>query len=291
MRSLAILLLGLWGPVGAAPQDTTSAPSSVTAYTRYLDALDNEDLDAISRGADYFKAHIVQLSVAEIDSACAAFMLVLAATISHHNDVIWEDLAFMEQLHGQGADSDPDIQAYLNTLDRNGLGLYTFGRLYYVDQKDDYLYDRFAPYVSRAVRDYLILRRDELAAGFADDAKLLISLTDLGARIIRWEKYLAEHPHSVVADLADYYYRIYLSTFLTGLKNAPVFDGNGTIQPRFVTAFDRFSKRYSDTQSGQLVRQFNDILITSDFRWSPGVKAFYVGHGIRNMHTAQLPLR
>lgn len=291
MRSLAILLLGLCGPVGATPQDTTAAPSPVTAYTHYLDALDNEDLDAISRGADYFKAHIAQLSVAEIDTACAAFMLFLAATISHHNDVIWEDLDFMERLHDQGDHADPDMQAYRNTLDRNGLSLYTFGRLNYVDQKDDYLYHRFAPYVSRAVRDYLIVRRDELAVGFADDATLLISLTDLGARIIRWEKYLAVHPHSVVADFASYYYQTYLNTLLTGLKNSPVFDGTGTIQPRFVTAFDRFSKRYSDTQSGQLVRQFYDILITSDFRWSPGVKAFYMEHGIRNMHTAQLPLR
>ncbi len=127
--------------------------------------------------------------------------------------------------------------------------------------------------------------------GFADDATLLISLTDLGARVIGWEKYMVEHPQSVVAEFANYYYRTYLNTLLTGLKNSPVFDGNGTIQPRFVTAFDRFSKRYSDTQSGQLVREFYDILIQTDFTWSPGIKAFYIDHGIRNMHTAQLPLR
>ncbi len=291
MRSLAILLLGLCGPVGATPQDTLSFPNPVLAYTRYLDALDNENLDAISRGADYFKAHTAQLAVPEIDSACAAFMLFLAATISHHNDLIWEDLDFMEQLHTRGAGSDPEMQAYLNTLDRNGRSLYTFGRLYYVDQKDDYLYHRFAPYVSRAVRDFLILRRDELAAGFADDATLLISLTDLGARIIRWEQYLDKHPESVVADFAGYYYQTYLHTLLTGLKNTPVFDGNGTIRPLFVTAYDEFSKRYSATRSGELVRQFYDILIQADFKWSPEVKTFYIEHGIQNMHTVQLPLR
>ena len=290
MRSLAILLLALWDPAGAAPADTT-APGPITAYTRYLAALDNEDLDAISRGADYFKAHITRLPVAEIDSACVGFMLFLDATISHHNDVIWEDLDFMEQLHDQGAGADLDMAAYRNTLDRNGLSLYTFGRLYYVDQQSDYLYHRFAPYVSRAVRDYLILRRDELAVGFADNATLLISLTDLGSRIIRWEKYLAEHPQSVLVDFASYYYRTYLNTLLTGLKNTPVFDGNGVIRPLFVTAYDDFSKRYSDTDSGDLIRQFYAILIISDFRWSPGIRAFYVDHGIRNMHTAQLPLR
>ena len=82
-----------------------------------------------------------------------------------------------------------------------------------------------------------------------------------------------------------------MSTFLTGLKNTPIFDSNWDLDPRLSSVYHDFVSRYYETRSGQLVRQFYTILEVADFRWTPPVRDFYVTHGIRNMHVTQPPLR
>ncbi|GAJ05749.1 unnamed protein product, partial [marine sediment metagenome] len=247
--------------------------------------------DSIFAGVQYFKSHLTDLSVAERDTACKTFMTFFFATISHNNDMIWEDYDFISQFHDETARQSPEIKAYINALHRNGLDLYTFGRLYYIDQQPDYLYHNFSPHVSLAVREYLALRSDELAEGFSDSDSLLISFREVGERTIRWERYLEKYPEPVVVDVANYYYRLYLSTFLTGLKLSPVFDDEGDLRPELSTVYHEFANRYYETHSGMLVREFYIILKNADFRWSPQVRDFYVRRKIRNMHTAQLPYR
>ncbi|MFB0516744.1 MAG: hypothetical protein ACETWG_09110 [Candidatus Neomarinimicrobiota bacterium] len=268
--------------------DTTSP---LIAYTRYLDALDKEDFDSISAGVRYFKSHLTGLTEAERDSACKAFMTFLFATISHHNDMIWEDYGFISRFHDEEARQSPEIKGYIESLRRNGLDLYTFGRLYYIDQQPDYLYRHFSPYVSEGVRAYLALRLEELAVGFSDSDSLLIPFREVGERVIRWERYLNEYPGAVVADHANNYYQLYLSTFLTGLRLSPVFDQEGALRPELSTVYHDFASRYYDSHAGAIVREFYIILKEAAFRWSPLVRDFYVRRGIRNMHIAQLPYR
>lgn len=286
-----LIIFCLAGPLLAALQDTVAAPGPVVVYTRYLDALDNDDLNSISAGAKYFQSRLTGHSEAVRDSACKAFMTFLFATISHHNDMIWEDYGFISRFHDARARQSQEITAYLDTLQRNGLDLYTFGRLYYIDQQPDWLWRRFAPHVSVAVRAYLALRRQELTLGFSDSDSLLISFREVGERAIRWERYLDTYPTSAVADHANYYYQLYLHTFLTGLKLSPVFDGEGALRPELSTVYHEFANRYYDIHSGWIVREFYVILKEADFRWSPKVRDFYVRRKIRNMHTVQLPLR
>ena len=145
--------------------------------------------------------------------------------------------------------------------------------------------------MSDALRAYLALRRDELARGFSDSDSLLIPLREVGERAIRWERYLDQYPASVVSDYADYYYRLYLNTYLTGLQNSPVFDRQGALHPELSTVYHDFASRYYDTHAGQIVREFYIILKEADFRWSPRVREFYIRRRVRNMHTAQVPFR
>ncbi|UCH61826.1 MAG: hypothetical protein JSU77_08415 [Fidelibacterota bacterium] len=290
MLSLTVLLLYSSLLFPTQPQES-NVPTPLTAYTRYLGALDNDNFDSLFAGVQYFKTHLTRLSVAVRDSACKEFMTFFFATISRHNDMIWEDYDLISKFHDEESRRSPEIKAYVNALRRNGLDLYTFGRLYYIDQQPDYLYRHFALHVSLAVREYLGLRTDELAAGFSDSDSLLISFREVGERTIRWERYLGRYKQSVVADVAEYYYQLYLCTFLTGLKLSPVFDSEGAIRPELSTVYHEFASRYYDTHSGRLVREFYIILKEADFRWSPQVREFYVRRRIRNMHTAQVPYR
>ncbi|UCD38736.1 MAG: hypothetical protein JSW54_04450 [Fidelibacterota bacterium] len=290
---MRIFVLGwLMAPLWAAPlPDTSAGLTFVSTYTHFLDALDKDNFDSIFAGVQYYRLHSDDLSTAERDSACKAFMTFFFATISHHNDMIWEDYDFIARFHEDKQRRSPEVADYIDALQRNGLDLYTFGRLYYIDQQPEYLFRNFSRYVSPALRFYLALRSEELAVGFSDSDSLLIAFKEAGVRAIRWEQYLNQHPRSVVADFADYYRQLYLHTFLTGLERTPVFDPEGGLRPELSTVYHEFASRYYDTHAGAIVREFYIILKEADFRWSPKVRDFYIRRRVQNMHTAQIPFR
>jgi len=289
MRLLLFSLLVC--PAWVAPQDSASAPSAVAIYSRYLAALDKDSLDAISVAVGQFRALFAGQPPALGDSACLAFLTYFHATISRLNDRVWEDFDFIAQLHAAPTQQGPKVARFLAALERNGLALYSFGRLLYIDQQPDYVYGQFGPLVSEAVSRYLALRRGELISGFSDSDSLLIPYRTLGERIVRWERYMARYPNSVMAGRAAYYYRLYLSTFVTGLADSPVFDAAGALDPRLSTVYHEFASRHLLTRSGAIVREFYTLLRAADFRWSPPVRDFYEAHGITNMHRAQVPYR
>ncbi len=287
MRLAPLLLALATGWLPAQERD----PPVLTPYRHFLDALDKSSLHALGKGLDRFLEMTPGLPPARVDSLAQTYMTFFYATISLHNDRMWEDLPFLERLHADDDRQDASLQPFYAGLEKNGLDLYTFGRLYYIDQQPDFLYRRLGGRVSPAVYSFLALRMGELAAGFSDQDSLVISFAQVAQRVIDWEQHLVNYPRSVVERWARFYYRTYLSTLLTGLRLSPVFDADGQLQPALVILYDDFSKRHSRTVSGMLVRQFYDSLIEGDFHWSTAVRDFYVAHGITNMHTAQVPYR
>ena len=285
-----LLLLSICLLSGLSAQ-TVEPVSPSQSYHRFLASLDKTNFDNIYAGIQYYKSHIVNLPQADIDSACHAFMTFFFATISHHNDRLWEDYDFISRLHDNKARAAPDIREFIASFRRNGLDLFTFGRLYYIDQQSEFLYRNFSRYVSPAVRFYLALRSEELAQGFSDNDSLTITFRQVGERIIRWEQYRRQYPESVVSDYADYYYQLYLNTFLTGLRLSPVFDEQGGLRPELSTVYHEFASRHGDSRAGFLVKEFYRILQVADFKWSPAVRHFYERRAIRNMHIAQIPYR
>lgn len=288
---LPLLLVGLMVattvPVGRPGPDETP----VASWAAYIDSLDKDDLDSFSQAITQFKSCCRKLPRAQADSVFKNFQTFFFATISRHNDLIWEDLDFLELLHTKQRPREPQITDFLGTLRRNGLALYTLSELYYIDQTAGYLYRHFYPYVSRAVKDYLSLRKRELAAGFSDDERLVITLANLGTRVVAWEYYLNKHPNSIMLETAKYYYRIYLSAFLTGLRRSPAFGPDGTLDPARKRVYATFFRRYDGTRAAELVEDYYFLLADVDFTWSQPVKDFYQRHNIINMHTFQVPYR
>ncbi|MFC1547306.1 hypothetical protein ACFL5M_02145 [Candidatus Neomarinimicrobiota bacterium] len=277
-------------PYGLAAQTVDGIPP-VKSYTSFLSSLDKDNFDNLYAGIQYFKSHMVDLPQTDVDSACQAFMTFFFATISHHNDQLWEDYDLISRFHDDQGRREPDIRNYIDALRRNGLDLFTFGRLYYIDQQSEFLYRNFTRYVSPAVRYYLALRSEELAEGFSDNDSLTITFRQVGERVIRWEQYRQQYPASVVSDYADYYYQLYLSTYVTGLKLSPVFDDQGSLRSELSTVYHEFASRHPESQAGFIVKEFYRILQVADFKWSPAVRHFYERRRIRNMHIAQVPYR
>ncbi len=286
-----LLLAGLLAIPSSSSPDTAPPPSPVARWVAYIDSLDKDDLDSFSGAITNFKACCTHLPEAQVDSIFKSFQTFFFATISRHNDLIWEDLDFLERLHARERPRAPEIEAFLEVLERNGLGLFTLSKLYYIDQRADYLYRHFYPYVSLAVKDYLSLRKVELAAGFSDDELLVISYAQLGTRIVAWEHYQDKYPGSIMTESAQYYYRVYLSTFLTGLRRSPVFGPDGNLDPAVKRVYASFFRLYDTTRAARLVEDFYFLLEEVGFKWSPPIKDFYQQQGIINMHTFQVPYR
>lgn len=276
--------------VGAAMgQSPEQYPQDV--YRRTLANLDQSKIGSISLGMESLQLLAPGLPVAQVDSLADQFMTFFEAAISLQNDQMWEDLPMLERIHADDDRNDRVLRSFYRELHANGLALYNFGRLYYIDQQSGYLVNHFILTISPALRAYLLLREAELIAGFSDNDSLLISFEKVSERVLRWEQFLVEHPGSIAHGRGRHYYMIYISTLLTGLKETPAFLPGGELRPELVMLYDNISKKYSDSPTGILVRQFYDSLIEGDFRWSPAVRDFYVAHGIRNMHTAQVPFR
>lgn len=289
MTFLTIILpltVALTGEVQTADKNL-----AVRNYESYLHILDNGDLNSISKGLQKFQDDAVSLDLVRIDSLASIFITFYVATIALHNDRMWEDLDFMERLHQDDNRTDSTLSSFYRDLAFNGLGIYDYGRLQYLDQTDAYLFQEITPFVSTSFRRYLYLRMQELKVGFSDHDSLSITFKQVGERVLHWEHFLVRYPNSSVHDRANYYYKTYLSTLLTGLSNSPAFDKNGNLHPELVILYDDYSKRHSATLSGSIVKQFYESLVEGRFRWSPEVRQFYEAHAIRNMHRAQVPLR
>ena len=274
-----LLLAGLLAIPFASSPDSVAPPSPMAQWSAYIDSIDKDDLDSFSRAITSFKDCCTKLPAAQVDSIFKSFQTFFFATISRHNDLMWENLDFLELLHSRERPRAPEIEAFLEELERNGLGLYTLGDLYYIDQRADYLYRHFYPYVSLAVKDYLNLRKLELAAGFSDDEMLVIGYAQLGARIVAWEHYQDKYPGSIMAESAQYYYR------------SPVFGPDGALDPVVKRAYASFFRRHDGTRAARLVEDFYFLLAEEDFKWSAPIKQFYRREGIINMHTFQVPYR
>ena len=284
----------------AAGDSSRSAPDSsishyetgraVQNYRRFLNSLDNLDLNSIQAGIEQFQRAVTS-DEAMADTLADLFTTFFVATIALHNDRMWEDLGFMEQLHADDSREDPALALFYHQIRSNGLAIYPFGRLYYVDQQPDYLLSNLGPELSRPSREYLRIRAAELREGFSENDSLVISFKQVGERVIRWERFLVRFPGSLVYDRAYYYYTTYLSTLLTGLARSPAFGTDGMLKPELVILYDDYSKRQSKTLSGQIIKEYNDTLVKGNFRWSPVVRDFYESHGIRNMHKEQVLIR
>ncbi|MCH8328401.1 MAG: hypothetical protein IID15_07775 [Candidatus Marinimicrobia bacterium] len=190
--------------------------ASTENYRRYLDSLDNVDLNSIRNGLDHYNSLIYTAKPALADTLADIFMTFFFATIAFHNDRMWENLPFVEQLHADDEGHDPALAPFYTALANNGLQLYSFGRIYYIDQQPRFLLQAFGSSVSAAMQDFLALRADEIRVGFSDHDSLVISFEQVAERTMKWERHLLKYPRAMIYSRSHFYYVTYLSTLLTG---------------------------------------------------------------------------
>lgn len=147
----------------------------------------------------------------------------------------------------------------------------------YADFEPYFFYSIFHKKVSPVYRDYLKLTADEDTVLFSGDAALGISFTDLGKRLINWERYHQRYPESPFTEEVKEKYNNYMSIYCFGMDNTPVFESAAAETPVRLNkinedAFNGLIVKYPDTKTGSFIQTFLQILKADNYCMDPAVR-------------------
>jgi hypothetical protein len=284
---LVLMLLFLMSfPLMAA----TSKDPSVTDYQTYLSGLDKKNPESVSKAVDYFKSHFDSQKPETVrDDAFQAFRSFYYAALEAYGDVFGSNDRLQRVLAQEKASAGKEAREIRSRLARNGMAILMSEGTYYIGEDSEFLTERFTRCVSQAFDEFLKLRKKELKEGFSEDAGLRISWDSLGDRIASWDGYLSKFPKSVMKNQADYFRRLYLSTFFTGMDNSRVFDSKGVLEPEVKKAYASYIKKYPHSESAALIGRYMQILAKNKGRSSKEAEQFLKEHKIGSMLGVQPP--
>lgn len=172
----------------------------------------------------------------------------------------------------------------LKALFENGLDIFQSEDYFYYDERPEFFDENFTRKVSPAIRDYLKIRRRDLAEGFHNDCMLLVPFNNIAGRVARWGSFLAHYPNSPLRAAADEYYHVYLGTLFMGLANSPVFDSGADDQvvatPELIKIYQSYPKQHPTLPSARIISDYLALLKQHDYHPTPEVDQFLQDHKI-----------
>src|SRR6266571_893116 len=236
---------------GDRPSLPTLAPDSVSLWFARMDAR----LQPLMRSRDSVIAVLRHASgTTRADSLFVAFRDRYARALDTIGSQTWDDAPFQNWLMSSAAGSD-SAEHFFGT---RGFRLTWSEGSAYPTANTSVLVRTCKPFLSTALGEFLTLREHDEAQGFSDDAALQVPWDSVGERVVAWERLLNAHPVFVSRAEAEEWYNLYLSTYLTGMDNSPVFED--TLVPAVHASYERFLRRHADTRAAHLVRAYLDIL-------------------------------
>jgi hypothetical protein len=158
----------------------------------------------------------------------------------------------------------------------------------YLDVLPDYFYDSFSNRVSASVKQYLFIRKTELAQGFTEDTGLLISFDELYKRVKRWEKFLNDYPNTVYRAQAEDNYTTYLETLLTGMDNSRIFDfDKNVLLPEVKTIYEKAMTDGPNSKTAKIITDYYNFLGRHDFKENDSIPKFLSEHKLSTMLAVQ----
>jgi len=126
-------------------------------------------------------------------------------------------------------------------------------------EKIDYrqLYLDFGKYLSDDYKDYLELIEIELNEPISKEEALIVSWDELGERVILFEKYLEKYPIAENFDQIQDKYYYYMSSYLYGLNNTPVYEySTGTLLENVKKSYERFIEKNQKSQTTIIINGY-----------------------------------
>jgi hypothetical protein len=289
-NNLSRVLLLLFLVLSVLSCEATARDASVIDYQKYLSGLDRKDPESVSKAMDYFKSHFDSTRPEAVrDDAFQAFRAFYYGVIEAYGDAFGKDERIQKVLSQQGASAIKEMKELKSRLSRNGMAVLTTEGMYCIGEDSEFLARSFVNCVSAAFDEFLKIRQKELKEGFSEDAGLRISWESLADRIAVWDAYLSKFPGGVMKKQGDYYRKLYIAAFFTGMDNSRVFDTKGVLTPEVKKAYSYFLRKYPSSESSPLVKKYTQILEKNKNKSSKEGEKFLKENKINTMLGIQPP--
>jgi len=280
VRTLLVLLL-LLAACERKPAPAL-APEMVSPWFARMDA----QLQPLLRQRDSVAAILRRDSgTTTADSLFMVFRGRYASGIDSIASKTWDDAPFQNWLISSPGASDSAERFF----EARGFRLTSEEGSIYPTVNTGVLVRTLKPFLTPALKDFLALRKHDEDQRFSNDAALEIPWDSVSERVAAWDRLLNAHPVFAARQEAQEWYSLYLSTYLTGMDNSPVF--NDTLVPPLRASYQRFLRLHGDTRAGRLVRSYLDVLRSTGFRSAPQVAEFLRANHVTSMAAVQPPVR
>jgi len=221
-----------------------------------------------------------QLNQAEKDSVYVLFSSAFDKAIASLNDSLYSQYKeLVDKLEKNTQDAQ--IQDFKKSINACGADLLTTEGSFYIGERFDYLYNLFKGNVSPALENYLKIRSNELKTGFSEDAGLMISWEDLYSRVINWEDFIGKYPDFFLNEQAEFEYKNYLITLLSGMDNTPVFDFETyELTPEVKILYQKIISENRDRKSTKIISEYYNLLKINGFKQPEDFQRFFDEHGL-----------
>jgi len=185
---------------------------------------------------------------------------------------------------GSSKIADKSLKTTAELLSQNGYAVFSSEIGLYISEDPEFLYNQFSDTLSIGVKDYLVLRSNDLKTGAViDDAALCITWDTLSDRVILWEKYAKTYSGSPEAEEAAAMVKYYMKLYLVDIKldNTPMFQ-NGILTDDVKASYERFIKTYPDSEYYPVVASYYSILEKNNFVLTSEAETFLIQNNLKS---------
>lgn len=135
-------------------------------------------------------------------------------------------------------------------------------------------YDKYKPYLTQEMSDYIDIKTDESQKPSIMDAGIVIPVDDFIKRIIKSMDYLNKYPGSPRFEEIKQFNDGMISLYLSGIDNNPVFDSGLKIIPDKLIEFTNVLAGYEDTDFGMILASYLELLEQEDYMRTEEIEDF-----------------
>jgi hypothetical protein len=240
-------------------------------YYDTLELLDKQDLNSIDAAVEMFKnstSDSLSRESVHCDSMFVGLNDFLASAIQgYYENNLNNNEALKSKLRKGGDDSD--ISGFVDELNQHGINLALSEGECYLEADQEYLFENLKNHLSLASSEFLRMKMMDEKSSLVVEGLHTLSADSLAKKVIDWEDFIRRFPSYISINEAENLYSDYLSLFLGGTENSPVFNlESKKLDDGFKLAYESFIQNYPDRKSAGIIKQYYDLLSANEFKFS-----------------------
>lgn len=188
--------------------------------------------------------------------------------VSYHAKLLETYTTSVDKYFENGGDQPENIEKqYKKELERVGLRAYMIEGIRYRGADNNWLLREFGSLLPKNWKVYLSQLGKEQKEGFTDDDALLISRSEIGQRILFWEKFLLKYPNFIEKDTIRSNLYDFVTVFLLRFATMGQLYGENEekLRPDIKKAYEEYLKTKSNSIYFTAIKRQYDIIKNNSF--------------------------